>query len=140
MASRGQLASAIGVLASVAGGVATNRVEGALWAQAVWFAAAATFAGSAAWLMRRPVPLAGDDEEDPQPGNPRPGDGPSGRSLRLTDTGSATGREANTGVTAPADAMPDDVIVERTGDANATDDGIANAGVRITGRDPHEPR
>jgi hypothetical protein len=99
----------------------------------MWFAAAIVFVGIAAWLVGRgsPSPVEQDDQTDPPPADP--GDGSGGRSIRLTDTGSATGRDANSGLMGPANALTEHVIVERTGDAEAPDGGSANSGIRITG-------
>src|SRR5690242_15857359 len=46
---------------------------------------------------------------------------PSSKSLRLSRTGRATagsGGRANSGVSGPAGSLPDNVVVERTGDAD----------------------
>ncbi|MFI7454920.1 hypothetical protein ACIBQX_46140 [Nonomuraea sp. NPDC049714] len=47
-----QLIALGSAVATVAGGVATNRVEGPWWAQALWFAGAAVALGLAGWLAR----------------------------------------------------------------------------------------
>ncbi|WP_433431271.1 hypothetical protein [Nonomuraea sp. CA-141351] len=47
-----QLIAVGSAVATVAGGVATNRVDGPWWAQALWFAGAAVALGLAGWLAR----------------------------------------------------------------------------------------
>lgn len=55
--------------------------------------------------------------------------------LRVTGTGKATagsGGSATTGLRAPASRLPNRVVVERTGDADASGGGHANSGVELT--------
>ncbi|MEU6729087.1 hypothetical protein ABZ917_35735 [Nonomuraea wenchangensis] len=47
-----QLIAAGSAVATVAGGVATNRVEGPWWVQTLWFAGAVVALGLAVWLAR----------------------------------------------------------------------------------------
>ncbi|MET8988878.1 hypothetical protein ABZW49_25800 [Nonomuraea wenchangensis] len=47
-----QLIAVGSAVATVAGGVATNRVEGPWWVQGLWFAGAAVTLGLAGWLTR----------------------------------------------------------------------------------------
>lgn len=57
-----------------------------------------------------------------------------GGNIRVAKTGRATAHGnglANTGVTGPADALKNNVQVERTGDAESAD-GDANTGVHLT--------
>jgi hypothetical protein len=58
----------------------------------------------------------------------------SGKGWRVSRTGRATagsdGR-ANTGLSSPAESLPDEVLVDRTGDADASDGGDANSGIRL---------
>ncbi|MCP2341776.1 hypothetical protein [Actinomadura rupiterrae] len=126
LVTRGRVVAAGVAVASAIGGVATNRVQGAWWIQALWFAAAVVAAGTAAWLVR-----IGE-------GSMRDGkSGASATQVKVADTGKAmsgTGGEANTGLTGPADALPGDgpaeIVVERTGDAEGG--AGANTGIRLT--------
>ena len=55
----------------------------------------------------------------------------SGGSSRVSRTGWAWGRRANTGVSGPADLLPADVRADRTGVAYAPDGGDANTGIQV---------
>ncbi|MCD0449662.1 hypothetical protein LO762_10740 [Actinocorallia sp. API 0066] len=111
-----------GAVVAAIGGVATNRVEGAWWAQALWFGTAVVAILVAASLQLRAAR----------------GAQAQGSEARATRTGKATvgrGGTANTGVTGPATARPDHVSAADTGDAEAGDDGTANTGIRFDGPD-----
>lgn len=65
-------------------------------------------------------------------GNPS---GTRGGSLHVSRTGRAVagrGSRANTGVTGSGDALPAEVRVEHTGDAEASDEGEADSGIRLS--------
>ncbi|GAB3661277.1 hypothetical protein GCM10027589_23420 [Actinocorallia lasiicapitis] len=119
---RGRLIALGTGVATVAGGVATNRVEGPWWVQVLWFSGAVGSLLAAGWLRyaaSRTLPPAG---------------GTGGASVVVSGTGKATsgsGGSANTGLRGWAGSLPDQVAVERTGVAEASDGGNANTGVQL---------
>jgi hypothetical protein len=116
------------VVATVAGGVATNRVQGPWWLQLAWFGTAILLAGAAMWLTRRATSVRESSMCDEETAA-----GEASR-LRVSDTGTAkaVAGTAVTGLTAPAGQLPGEVVVERTGDAEASGDSTANSGVHLT--------
>jgi hypothetical protein len=123
--SRRSVAVAAGAATAVVGGVATNRVEGPWWAQALWFAVAASGFAAAARLNAA-AEARGERMSEEKAAGPE---------LRVSGTGAAVAEEestANTGLIAPASQPVGDVQVDDTGDARAAGGSIANSGVMWT--------